>query len=156
LTLIVSPQLAIAYLSRAKEMVKFLLMKKVLFVCVENSCRSQMAEAFGKIHGQGVIESCSSGSRPSGVVNEKAIAAMEDIGYDLTTHDSKSLEDIPQVEFDCVVTMGCGDECPYVRAKKREDWQIPDPKHMEAAEFRQVRNTIEQRVTRLIEELREA
>jgi len=129
-------------------------MKKVLFVCVENSCRSQMAEAFGKIHGQGIIESCSSGSRPSGVVNEKAITTMADIGYDLATHSSKSLEDIPQVEFDYVVTMGCGDECPYVRTKKREDWQIPDPKHMEPAEFRQVRNTIEEKVIGLIEEMK--
>jgi len=130
-------------------------MKKVLFVCVENSCRSQMAEAFGKIHGQGVIESCSSGSRPSGVVNEKAIATMADIGYDLATHSSKSLEDIPQVEFDYVVTMGCGDECPYVQTKNREDWQIPDPKHMEAAEFRQVRDTIEEKVIGLIEEIKD-
>lgn len=130
-------------------------MKKVLFVCVENSCRSQMAEAFAKIHGQGVIESCSSGSRPSGVVNEKAIATMADIGYDLATHRSKSLQDIPQVEFDYVVTMGCGDECPYVRARKREDWQIPDPKHMEAAEFKQVRNTIEEKVIGLIAEVKD-
>ena len=87
-------------------------MKEVLFVCVENSCRSQMAEAFGNIHGKGIIRSYSSGSRPSGIVNEKAIAAMEDIGYDLTAHISKSLDDIPQVEYDYVVTMGCGDECP--------------------------------------------
>ena len=130
-------------------------MKKVLFVCVENSCRSQMAEAFGKIHGEGVIESCSSGSRPSGVVNEKAIATMEAIGYDLTTHSSKSLEDIPQVEFDYVVTMGCGDECPYVRAKRREDWQIPDPKHMQPAQFRQVRNTIREKVIELIDEIKD-
>jgi len=130
-------------------------MKKVLFVCVENSCRSQMAEAFGKIHGQGVIESCSSGSRPSGVVNEKAIATMADIGYDLAPHSSKSMEDIPQVEFDYVVTMGCGDECPYVQTKNREDWQIPDPKHMEAAEFRQVRDTIEEKVIGLIEEIKD-
>ncbi len=131
-------------------------MKKVLFVCVENSCRSQMAEAFGKIHGAGVIESYSSGSRPSGVVNAKAIATMEDIGYDLTTHSSKSLEDIPRVEFDYVVTMGCGDECPYVRAKRREDWQIPDPKHMQPAEFRQVRNAIGEKVIGLIAEIKDA
>jgi protein-tyrosine-phosphatase len=130
-------------------------MKKVLFVCVENSCRSQMAEAFGKIHGQGVIESCSSGSRPSGVVNEKAIATMADIGYDLATHSSKSLEDIPQVEFDYAVTMGCGDECPYVQTKNREDWQIPDPKHMEPAEFRRVRDMIEAKVIDLIEEIKD-
>ena len=96
-------------------------MKKVLFVCVENSCRSQMAEAFAKIYGAKVIDSWSSGSRPSGVVNEKAISAMADIGYDLKSHVSKSLDDIPQLEYDYVVTMGCGDECPYVRAKVREE-----------------------------------
>ncbi len=130
-------------------------MTKVLFVCVENSCRSQMAEAFGNIHGKGVITSYSSGSHPSGVVNEKAIAAMEEIGYDLTIHRSKSLDDIPQVEFDYVVTMGCGDECPYVQTKKREDWKIPDPKHMEMKDFRQVRNTIRDMVIRLIKEIKE-
>jgi arsenate reductase len=135
---------------------KLLVMKKVLFVCVENSCRSQMAEAFGKIHGKGIIGSYSSGSRPSGVVNAKAIAAMKDIGYDLTTHISKSLDDTPQVEFDYVVTMGCGDECPFIGAKKREDWKIPDPKNMEMADFRHVRNTIKENVIRLIEEIRDA
>jgi protein-tyrosine-phosphatase len=131
------------------------MMKKVLFVCVENSCRSQMAEAFGKIHGQGIIGSYSSGSRPSGVVNEKAVAAMKDIGYDLTTHISKSLDDIPQVEFDYAITMGCGDECPHIRARKRVEWKIPDPKNMEIADFRQVRNTIKEKVSRLIEEIKE-
>jgi len=115
-----------------------------------------MAEAFGKMHGQGVLESYSSGSRPSGEVNEKAIAAMQDIGYDLTTHVSKSLDQIPQIEFDYVVTMGCGDECPYVRGKQREDWQIPDPKHMESTEFRQVRDTIKDKVIGLVEQIEDA
>ena len=132
------------------------MMKEVLFVCVENSCRSQMAEAFGNIHGEGVIRSYSGGSHPSGVVNEKAIAAMEDIGYDLTAHISKSLDDIPQVEYDYVVTMGCGDECPYVLARKREDWKIPDPKHMEMTDFQQVRNTIQEKVIQLIKQIKDA
>ncbi len=109
-----------------------------------------MAEAFARIYGAGVIDSCSSGSRPSGVVNEKAISAMADIGYDLGSHVSKSLEDIPQVEYDYVVTMGCGDECPYVQAKVREDWQIPDPKYMDKSEFETVRDTIKDEVMALI------
>jgi protein-tyrosine-phosphatase len=124
--------------------------RKVLFVCVENSCRSQMAEAFAKIYGADVIDSCSSGSRPSGVVNETAISAMSDIGYDLKSHVSKSLDEIPQVEYDYVVTMGCGDECPYVQAKVREDWQIPDPKYMDKREFEAVRDTIKDEVVALI------
>ena len=125
-------------------------MKNVLFVCVENSCRSQMAEAFGRMLGDGVINACSSGSNPSGVVNPKAIAAMREIGYDLSAHDSKSLDDIPDIEYDVVVTMGCGDKCPYVRAKKRIDWAIPDPKHMAPDEFREVRELIRNNVEDLI------
>lgn len=121
-------------------------MKKVLFVCIENSNRSQMAEAFAKIHGNGHVEAYSSGSRPSGKVNPKAIEAMKELGYDLTTHTSKSLDEIPDVEYDFVATMGCGDECPFVRAKIREDWAIPDPKHMEPDEFRKVRDLIEAKV----------
>ena len=127
-------------------------MKKVLFVCVENSCRSQMAEALGKIHGEGVIECYSSGSRPSGVVNPKAIAALKDLDYDMSTHESKSLDEIPQIEYDYVITMGCGDECPYVRAKHREDWQIPDPKHMDRDEFCSVRDMIQNRVIKLVKQ----
>ena len=70
-------------------------MKRVLFVCVENSNRSQMAEAFAKMHGEGVLEAYSAGSAPSGVVNPKAIASLAAVGYDLSTHTSKSLDDIP-------------------------------------------------------------
>ena len=131
-------------------------MKKVLFVCVENSCRSQMAEAFAKIYGAEVIDSWSSGSRPSGVVNEKAISAMADIGYDLKPHVSKSLDDIPQLEYDYVITMGCGDECPFVKAKVREDWQIPDPKHMDKSEFAAVRDTIKDEVVALVAKVKSA
>jgi protein-tyrosine-phosphatase len=128
-------------------------MKKVLFVCVENSNRSQMAEAFAKIHGKGKVEAYSSGSRPSGIINPKAIEAMKEVGYDLTTHTSKSLDEIPDVEYDFVATMGCGDKCPFVRAKMREDWQIPDPKHLEPEEFRKVRDLIEQKVKEMLEKL---
>ncbi len=77
-------------------------MKKVLFVCVENSCRSQIAEAFAKIHGKDLIKSYSSGSKPSGVVNPKAIQSMKEIGYNLNIHNSKSLQEIPQIEYNYV------------------------------------------------------
>jgi len=128
-------------------------MKKVLFVCVENSCRSQIAEAFARIHGGDEVEAYSSGSRPSGVVNPKAIETMSEIGYDLSTHTSKSLDEIPDETYDFVATMGCGDECPFIRAAVREDWQIPDPKHMPPDEFREVREEIERRVEGMLESL---
>ena len=109
-----------------------------------------MAEAFARIYGGDSVEAFSAGSRPSGVVNPKAIESMREIGYDLSTHESKSLDDLPNVEWDFVTTMGCGDECPFVRAKQREDWQIPDPKNVNAEEFRKVRDEIGQRVRSLI------
>ena len=127
--------------------------KRMLFVCIENSNRSQMAEAFARIHGGDRIEAYSSGSRPSGVVNPKAIASMAELGYDLSAHGSKSLAEIPQVDYDFVATMGCGDACPTVRAKVREDWAIPDPKHLPPDEFRAVRDLIEAKVRAAIEAL---
>ncbi len=127
-------------------------MKRLLFVCVENSCRSQIAEAFARIHGGENVEVFSAGSRPSGKVNPKAVECMREIGYDLTTHQSKSLDDIPQVSYDFVATMGCGDECPYIAAKRREDWQIPDPKDMPTDEFRKIRDQIEQKIVKIFEQ----
>ena len=128
-------------------------MKNVLFVCVENSCRSQMAEAFGKMHGKGVINVYSSGSKPSGVVNPKAIESMKEVGYDLSKHSSFGLDEIPQIKWDYAITMGCGDECPMILADNREDWGLPDPKHMEPEEFGKVRDIIEQEVKDLIEKI---
>ena len=128
-------------------------LKRLLFVCVENSNRSQIAEAFGRIHGGDRVEVYSAGSRPSGVINPKAIEAMREIGYDLGKHASKSLAEIPDVEYDFVATMGCGDECPYVRAKRREDWNIPDPKLMGSDDFREVRDILQERVRAALAEL---
>ena len=127
--------------------------KNLLFVCVQNSNRSQMAEAFARIHGAEDFEAYSAGSQPSGEINPKAIAAMREIGYDLSKHKSKSLEEIPQVEYDFVATMGCGDACPFVRAKRREDWQIPDPKNLPPAEFDKIRDLIEQKVRNVLSTL---
>ena len=125
-------------------------MKNILFVCVENSCRSQMAEAFARIHGKDIVRVYSSGSKPSGIVNPKAIASMKEINYDLSTHKSISLDEIPQIEYDYAITMGCGDECPMVKTKHREDWGIADPKNMSFDEFSKVRNIIEDKVKDLL------
>lgn len=124
--------------------------KRIVFVCVENSNRSQMAEAFARIHGSGQVEAFSAGSRPSGRVNPKAVAAMQELGYDLTAHTSKGLEAFNGQPVDVAVTMGCGDECPLVIAQRREDWQIPDPRDMTPEEFRAVRDLIESKVKELL------
>ena len=128
--------------------------KKLLFVCIENSNRSQMSQAFAKILGGNQVEAYSAGSKPSGIVNPKAIAAMKVLGYDLSTHDSKSLDEVKAfAPFDVVVTMGCGDACPWIPAKRFVDWQIPDPKHMEPAEFNTVRDFIRDKIASLLIEL---
>ena len=126
------------------------MMKTVLFVCVENSNRSQMAEAFARMHGEGRVEAASAGSRPSGKVNPKAVAAMKELGYDLTAHASKGLDDFNGRNIDVAVTMGCGDECPLVKAGQRVDWKIPDPRDMTPEEFRDVRDLIERKVNDLL------
>jgi arsenite methyltransferase len=124
---------------------------KVVFVCIENSNRSQMAEAFARMLGG--IEAYSAGSRPSGRVNPKAIEAMRELGYDLAAHQSKSLGDLPDIVFDAAVTMGCGDQCPNLRAARHADWNIPDPKEMPPDQFRAVRDLIGSKVKELRTEL---
>ena len=127
--------------------------KRVLFVCVENANRSQMAEAFARMLGGAAVEAYSAGSRPSGMVNPKAVEVMSELGYDLSAHGSKSLDELPQVEFDFVATMGCVDACPMVRAKQRADWSIPDPKHLPPGEFRAVRDLIRDKVKATLKEM---
>jgi protein-tyrosine-phosphatase len=124
----------------------------VLFVCVENANRSQMAEAFARMYGGDRIEAHSAGSRPSGQINPKAVRFMAELGYDLRAHASKSLDDI-HGEFDAVITMGCGDNCPWVPARRREDWALPDPKHLDDDAYRAVRDDIAARVRRLLAQL---
>ncbi len=132
-------------------------MKKLLFVCVENSNRSQMAQAFATMHGKGSVLAFSAGSQPSGIVNSKAIAAMKELGYDLGTHSSKSLDEVKaEAPFDAVVTMGCGDACPWMPASEHIDWQIPDPRHMEPEQFNQVRDQVSGMVKKLVDTLLEA
>lgn len=136
--------------------------KNILFVCIENSNRSQMAEAFATMIGKEKVNAFSAGSRPSGKINPKAIEAMKMLGYDLTIHQSKSLDDVLKAHsfreglgeaFDTVVTMGCGDKCSFIPAKKREDWNIPDPKNMPLEEFFKVRDLIGEKVMKLIKDI---
>ncbi|MBI3565343.1 MAG: arsenate reductase ArsC [Elusimicrobia bacterium] len=126
---------------------------RLLFVCVENSCRSQMAEGFARLHGAGAVEAYSAGSRPSGKVNATAAAVMKEKGVDLGVQRSKGLDDLPPGRWDAVVTMGCGDACPHLPAVRRLDWALPDPKHLPLDGFRAVRDDIEARVKVLIAEV---
>jgi protein-tyrosine-phosphatase len=117
----------------------------LLFVCVENSCRSQIAEGFAKAAG-GEHVVWSAGSRPSGAVNERAIQFMRERGIDILRQRSKGLDDLPPLEWDYIVTMGCGDACPSLPARHRLDWDLPDPKHLDDDAFRAVRDRIEREV----------
>ncbi|WP_419164894.1 NTP transferase domain-containing protein [Candidatus Palauibacter sp.] len=123
---------------------------RLLFVCVENSCRSQMAEAFARMLAGDRVEAASGGSRPSGVVNARAIEIMSELGYDLRAHRSRGLDELSAGAFDAVVTMGCGDACPHVPARRREDWAIRDPKDLPLDEFRAVRDEVGRRVSDLL------
>jgi arsenate reductase len=128
--------------------------KRLLFVCTENSHLSQMAEAFARIYGRELVEVYSAGLRPAGQINPKTIEAMRAVGYDPSHFQSKSLAELPDIEFDFVVTMGRGDEFPFIRAKLRAHWNIPDPNDMLIEEFRTVRDMIETRVLVLLRTLR--
>jgi protein-tyrosine-phosphatase len=127
--------------------------KRVLFICVENANRSQMAEAFANLLGGSEVRAYSAGSRPSGTVNPRAIESMNALGYDLAAHRSKSLTEVPQGEYDAVVSVGCGDDCPFVSARLREQWDIPDPRDLGPEAFRRVRDTIRAKVADLLSRL---
>lgn len=126
----------------------------ILFACVQNSNRSQMAEAFARLHGGEWVEVHSAGSCPAGRVNPQAVRFMKEVGYDLSTHASKSIDEFQGKEIDVVVTMGCGDACPLMRAHRREEWQIPDPQDVSDEQFRAVRDLIEHKVKGLLAGLR--
>lgn len=123
---------------------------RVLFVCVENAGRSQMAEAFARMHGGSGLEVASAGSRPGVAVNPRAIAAMAEEGYDLSTHTPKGLDAVCDRQWDYLITMGCGDECPSMNAFHREDWALPDPRDMSQEQVNVVRDEIKRRVQELL------
>jgi len=128
-------------------------MKTIVFLCVENSCRSQMAEAFGKKIGSKRYQFLSAGSKPSGNVNPKAIRSMSKIGYDMTDHRSKGISELPQDGVDVMISMGCGDACPQIPAKIRSEWEIPDPKNMDEDDFKKIRDLIGRNVEKLIKHM---
>ena len=129
-------------------------MKKVLFVCIENSCRSQMAEGFARHLGKGIIEAYSAGSKPSGEVNPIAIEVMKEKGIDISSYKSKGFYDLPVKDFDYSVTLGCKDICPFAPADTHIEWDIPDPKGKDKEFFRKIASEIESKIMTLIEEIK--
>lgn len=123
----------------------------ILFVCVANSFRSQMAEAAARTLGAGRWEIWSAGSNPSGRVHPLAVQLMAELEMDLSTHHSKGLDEVPRRRWDVVVTMGCGDACPSVEAARRLDWEIPDPTALPPEEARRVRDQIVALVRELVD-----
>lgn len=128
-------------------------MIKVAFICVHNSCRSQIAEALGKRFAADVFESYSAGTELKDHINPDAVRLVKELyGIDMElTQRPKLLEDIPPA--DVVVTMGCNVECPYLPCKRREDWGLPDPTGKSDDEFISVIRTIEKRIIELAESL---
>ena len=118
-------------------------MKKVLFVCVENACRSQLAEAISNSFYGYALEASSAGSRPAEIINPKAISSLLRIGLHIETNQPKNVKTFENNHFDYVVTMGCGDKCPHIPGAKMFDWQIPDPKHMSDDDFDAIRDLID-------------
>lgn len=127
---------------------------KVAFICVHNSCRSQMAEALGKKYGIDVFESYSAGTETKPEINQDAVRIIKDL-YDIDmneTQKSKLLSDIPPV--DIVIKMGCNVVCPYLPAKHIEDWGLEDPTGKSDDEFIKVAKTIEMKVKELREKIK--
>jgi arsenate reductase len=126
---------------------------KVGFICVGNSCRSQMAEGFAKFYGSDLFESYSAGTKPADEINPNAIKVMNEKGIDMSDQYPKLLEEIPE-KLDILITMGCNVECPYVPNVEREDWGLDDPVSKSIEFFRGTRDTIEQKVIKLIERIK--
>lgn len=128
-------------------------MKKVAFICVHNSCRSQMAEAFGKILGLNVFESYSAGTEERDKMNQDAVRIMKKIGVDMElTQRPKLLREIPDV--DIVITMGCNVSCPTLPCKHREDWGLEDPSGKNDEEFIYTRDKIKEKVEDLVSRIK--
>jgi arsenate reductase len=125
----------------------------VLFVCVHNAGRSQMAAAFLTHLSQGRVEVRSAGSQPADQVNPAAVAAMAEVGIDITAEKPKVLTDQAVVASDVVVTMGCGDTCPFYPGKRYEDWVLEDPAGQGVEAVRPIRDEIRGRVEALLAEL---
>ena len=126
---------------------------KIVFVCVENARRSQMAEGFANAFGRGKLEVYSARSRPSSAIDPLVIKVMKEKGTDLSTKRPKDLNELPPNEMDYLITMGCEETCPAVLTKKITEWKIPDPKGKSVEFVREVRNLIENMVETLLKEI---
>ena len=126
---------------------------KIVFICVENARRSQMAEEFANAFGQRKLEVYSAGSRPSLEIDPLVIEVMKERGIDLTAKRPKGLNDLPPIEMDYLITMGCEETCPAVPTKKFIEWEIPDPKGKSIDVFRGVRDLIENKVRTFLKEI---
>jgi len=126
---------------------------EILFLCVHNAGRSQMAAAFARSIGAERVVIYSAGSAPGETLNPAVVAAMAEIGMDITGESPKKLTDQMAIDADVIVTMGCGDECPFYPGKRYEDWVLTDPAGQDLETVRAIRDDIEQRVRLLLAEL---
>lgn len=120
------------------------------FICIGNACRSQMAEGFARHLSKKETQVFSAGSQPAGFVAPLAMEVMAEKGIDISKHYSKSVDEIPNQTFDVIITMGCGDACPYLKGHRRLDWEIADPIGESKEFFRRVRDEIEEEVRLLL------
>ena len=127
--------------------------KKIVFICIENARRSQMAQGFAEAFGQEKVEVYSAGSRPSQQIDPMIIEVMKEKGIDLSSKRPKSLNDLPSIEMDYLVTMGCEETCPAVLSKKIIEWEIPDPKGKSIEFYREIRDLIKDKVKTFFEEI---
>jgi arsenate reductase len=127
--------------------------KKVAFVCIHNSCRSQMAEAWAKKLGRDILEVYSAGTEKYPEVKPGAVEVMEEAGLDMSKHYPKLLIDIPE-EIDILITMGCGVECPYIPNEHREDWGLEDPSGGPIEGYRNTRDLIKEKVADLVKRVK--
>ena len=128
-------------------------MSKVLFVCKQNAGRSQMSDALFQRAANGRFESRSAGTRPAGHVHPVVADAMREIGIDISSNRPQKLTNDLSEWADVVVTMGCGDECPYIPGKRYIDWDLTDPADRSLAEVRAIRDDINARISDLVREL---
>lgn len=128
-------------------------MPEVLFVCVHNAGRSQMASALLALRGEGRVQVRSAGSAPAGEINPAAIQVMNELGIDLSQEFPKPLTDDFVRAADVVITMGCGDACPIYPGKRYEDWEVEDPAGKSVGEVRRIRDEIDARVKGLLSDL---
>jgi arsenate reductase len=126
---------------------------EVLFVCVHNAGRSQMAAGLVRLRSEGRIQVRSAGSEPADAINPAVVEAMAELGVDMSEEYPKPLTDKVVRAADVVITMGCGDACPIYPGKRYEDWALDDPAGQDLETVRRIRNELDERVTALVDEL---